>query len=193
MPKLDLDAIPQTNTTGYPAPYDEAVAGRLVRRLRPAAGLTELGAAMSCSSPAPGRRSATGTSEEDELVVILRARRCWSRTAARQCMRPGDVAAWPKGVHNGHCLQNRGDADCVMLAVSAGDTRQRHGEYPDIDLKFSRPTAYCTRTARPILPKGMNRAGRRQAGFSNFCDHPFLGLGRLDPCCIQSCSHTACM
>ena len=30
MPKLDLDAIPQTNATGYPAPYDAAGAGPLV-------------------------------------------------------------------------------------------------------------------------------------------------------------------
>ena len=37
MPKLDLDAIPQANTTGYPAPYNQAVAGRWVRRLRPVA------------------------------------------------------------------------------------------------------------------------------------------------------------
>lgn len=28
MPKLDLDAIPQTNATGYPAPYDAPVRGR---------------------------------------------------------------------------------------------------------------------------------------------------------------------
>ena len=25
MPKLDLDAIPQTNATGYPAPFDREV------------------------------------------------------------------------------------------------------------------------------------------------------------------------
>ena len=39
MPKLDLDAIAQTNRTGYPAPYDQAVAGRWYRRLAPAAGV----------------------------------------------------------------------------------------------------------------------------------------------------------
>ena len=36
MPKLDLDAIPQTNATGYPAPFDEPVAGALVPPPRPA-------------------------------------------------------------------------------------------------------------------------------------------------------------
>lgn len=33
MPKLDLEAIPQSNRTGYPTPFDEAVAGRWWRRL----------------------------------------------------------------------------------------------------------------------------------------------------------------
>ena len=28
MPKVDLDAIEQTNRTGYPPPFDETVAGR---------------------------------------------------------------------------------------------------------------------------------------------------------------------
>ena len=31
MPKLDLDAIPQTKATGYPAPYDAEVQGRWYR------------------------------------------------------------------------------------------------------------------------------------------------------------------
>ena len=33
--KLDLDAIPKTNLTGYPTPFDEDVAGRWYRRLAP--------------------------------------------------------------------------------------------------------------------------------------------------------------
>ncbi|MFM9936185.1 MAG: transcriptional regulator, partial [Novosphingobium sp.] len=31
MPKLDLEATPQTNKTGYPAPFDAPVAGRWYR------------------------------------------------------------------------------------------------------------------------------------------------------------------
>ena len=33
MPKIDLNAIPQVNRTGYPPPFDEPVAGRWQRRL----------------------------------------------------------------------------------------------------------------------------------------------------------------
>ena len=44
MPKLDLAAIPQTNATGYPAPFDEPVEGRWYRRMAPASGLRHFGA-----------------------------------------------------------------------------------------------------------------------------------------------------
>ena len=48
MPKLDLATIPQLNRTGYPAPYDREVAGRWVRRLRPARGSRHWAPRMSC-------------------------------------------------------------------------------------------------------------------------------------------------
>ena len=51
MPKLDLDAIPQTKATGYPAPYDAEVQERWYRRLGPVAGLTHLGASHVVLKP----------------------------------------------------------------------------------------------------------------------------------------------
>lgn len=62
MPRLDLDALPQENDTGYPQPFAAAVEGRWKRRLASAAGLSVLGAThIPSSSPARGRYSATGT------------------------------------------------------------------------------------------------------------------------------------
>ncbi|MFW5633728.1 MAG: transcriptional regulator [Erythrobacter sp.] len=52
MPKLDLDAIEQTNATGYPAPFAAAVRGRWWRRLAPVAGLTRMGAGDVLAWPA---------------------------------------------------------------------------------------------------------------------------------------------
>ena len=45
MPKLDLEAIPQVNTTGYPPEHATQVAGRWYRRLAPASGLAYAGIA----------------------------------------------------------------------------------------------------------------------------------------------------
>ena len=68
MPKLDLDTIPQTNATGYPAEYADVVQGRWYRRLAPASGLTDFGASHVTLNPAHGRRTATG----------MRGRMSWS-------------------------------------------------------------------------------------------------------------------
>jgi uncharacterized cupin superfamily protein len=141
MPKLDLEAIPQSNRTGYPAPYDEAVAGRWVRRLRPAAGLYELGAAPVVLKPGAWWSQRHWHAEEDELVVILSGEAVLVEDGGETVLRAGDVAAWPKGVKDGHHLQNRSREDCVMLAVSAGDADNDYGEYPDIDLKYDERVA----------------------------------------------------
>ena len=50
LPKLDLDTIPQTNMTGYPAPFREAVQGRWYRRLAPASGLADFGVSIMSMS-----------------------------------------------------------------------------------------------------------------------------------------------
>ena len=128
MPKLDLAAIPQVNTTGYPAPYDKDVAGRFVRRLRPAAGLTDLGAAHVVLKPGAWSSQRHWHAEEDELVVILAGEAVLVEEGSETVLRADDVAAWPKGVRNGHHLQNRSEADCVMIAVSAGDSENDWGE-----------------------------------------------------------------
>jgi uncharacterized cupin superfamily protein len=152
MPKLDLAAIPQLNRTGYPAPYDKAVAGRWVRRLRPAVGLTDLGAAHVVLKPGAWSSQRHWHAAEDELVVILSGEAVLVEDDGETVMRPGDVATWPKGVKNGHCLQNRGQADCVMIALSAGDTANDYGEDPDIDLKFS-GDGYLHKDGTPYPPK----------------------------------------
>jgi uncharacterized cupin superfamily protein len=152
MPKLDLDAIPQSNRTGYPAPYDQDVAGRFVRRLRPAAGLTELGAAHVVLRPGAWSSQRHWHALEDELVVILSGEEVLVEEDGETVLRAGDVAVWPKGVKDGHCLQNRGQADCVMIAVSAGDSVNDSGEYPDIDLKFA-GDGYFHKDGTPYPPK----------------------------------------
>jgi uncharacterized cupin superfamily protein len=152
MPKLDLDAIPQVNTTGYPEPYDREVAGRFVRRLRPAAGLTDLGAAHVVLKPGAWSSQRHWHAEEDELVVILAGEAVLVEDEGETVLTAGDIAAWPKGVRDGHTLQNRSGEDCVMLALSAGNAASDWGEYPDIDLRFA-PEGYLHKDGTPYPPK----------------------------------------
>lgn len=137
MPKIDLDAIPQTNRTGYPAPFDRDVEGRWYRRLAPTSGLTQMGASHVVLRPGAWSSQRHWHAEEDELLIMLTGEAVLVEDDGETVLLPGDVAAWPKGVRNGHHLQNRGQTDCSFIAISAGDSANDWGEYPDIDLRFS--------------------------------------------------------
>ena len=148
MPKIDLDAIPQTNRTGYPEPYNQAVARRWYRRLAPIAGLTEMGASHVILKPGAWSSQRHWHAEEDELLVMLSGEAVLVEGGGETLLRAGDIAAWPKGVADGHCLQNRTDTDCCFVAISAGDSENDRGDYPDIDMKFE-PGGFTRKDGTP--------------------------------------------
>ena len=136
MPKLTLDTIPQTNATGYPPPFDEPVQGRWYRRLAAIAGLTELGASHVVLKPGGWSSQRHWHAGEDELVVMLAGEALLIDDSGETVMRAGDIAAFPKGDGNGHHLVNRSEAECVFVAIGAGD-RACGGTYSDIDMRFT--------------------------------------------------------
>ena len=148
MPKIDLDAIPQSNRTGYPPPYNQAVAGRWVRRLAGPAGLTVMGASHVVLKPGAWTSQRHWHALEDELLVMLSGEAVLVEDDGETVLHAGDIAAWPRGVRNGHTIQNRSDADCSLICVSAGDADNDWGEYPDIDLKFA-PEGYLHKDGTP--------------------------------------------
>ncbi|MFC4292881.1 cupin domain-containing protein [Sphingorhabdus arenilitoris] len=135
MPKINLNAIEQVNNTGYPTPFDREVAGRWYRRLAPPSGLTQMGASHVVLKPGAWSSQRHWHDGEDELVIMLSGEAVLVEDAGETIMHPGDIAAFPAGVNNGHHLQNRSKADCIFIAVGAGD-RSRGGGYSDIDMIF---------------------------------------------------------
>lgn len=152
MPKLDLEAIPQKNDTGYPEPYAADVAGRWYRRLAPAAGLTQMGASHVVLRPGSFSSQRHWHRVEDELLVMLEGEAVLIEDEGETVVRPGDVLAWAAGVENGHRLHNRSAEDCVFVAVSAGDADRDSGEYPDIDMVFG-PDGYARKDGTPYPAK----------------------------------------
>lgn len=144
MPKLDLDAIPRTNATGYPPPFDADVEGRWYRRLAPAAGLTKLGASHVVLEPGAYSSQRHWHEGQDELVVMLQGEAILIEDDGEVPVHPGDILAWPAGRKNGHRLHNRSNKPCVFIAISGGD----RGEYPDIDMVFT-PEGYFRKDGTP--------------------------------------------
>lgn len=147
MPKLTLDTIPQTNSTGYPDPFDKAVADRWYRRLAPAGGLTAMGVSHVVLKPGAWSSQRHWHESEDEFVVILTGEAVLIEDDGETLLKAGDCAAFPMGVRDGHHLQNRSDADCSFIAVGAGNKAGR-GEYPDIDMTFD-DAAYFHKDGTP--------------------------------------------
>jgi uncharacterized cupin superfamily protein len=135
LPKLDLDTIPQTNATGYPAEYAGPVQGRWYRRLAPASGLSDYGVSHVTLKPGAWSSQRHWHECEDEFVVLLTGEAVLVDDRGEHVMLPGDCAAFPKGDGNGHVLQNRSDTDCVFVAVGRPNAGDCH--YPDIDLHIA--------------------------------------------------------
>lgn len=84
---------------------------------------------------------------EDEFVVILSGEAVLVDDSGETLLQAGDCAAFPMGERNGHHLQNRGAADCVFIAVGAGDQHGK-GSYSDIDMTFD-DTGYFHKDGTP--------------------------------------------
>lgn len=143
MPKLDLDAIEQTNRTGYPEPYATAMTKRHYRRLALAAGLEDFGASHVVLQPGGISSQRHWHEGEDELVIMISGEAVLIEEDGETLMQAGDVAAFPKGVPNGHHLVNRSLDDCVFLAIGKPSATDCH--YPDIDLHLDGASSRFTR------------------------------------------------
>lgn len=143
MPKLDLDSIESINRTTYPMPFAAAMAQRHVKRLGPPGGLTDFGVSHVRLEPGGISSQRHWHEEEDEFVVMLEGEAVLVEDEGEAVMRAGDCAVFPKGAANGHHLVNRGDRDCIFLAV--GRVPTGHCHYSDVDLHWDGPAGRFTR------------------------------------------------
>lgn len=147
MPKIDLTAIEQTNRTGYPAPFDADVAGRFGRRLAPATGLTDFGVSHVVLKPGAWSSQRHWHDGEDEFLVMLEGEAVLVEDDGPVALRPGDLAAFPKGVRNGHHLRNESDRDCAFVVFGGGVCTG--GGYSDIDMLFTAEGKYVHKDELP--------------------------------------------
>jgi uncharacterized cupin superfamily protein len=137
MPKIDIAKIKTDNSTGYPDPYRQAVAGRERKRLGNAAGLDQFGVNLTRLAPGAQSSQRHWHESEDELVYVLDGELTLIENEGETVLRPGEAAAWKAGVANGHCLVNRSSRHAIYLEIG---TRQKNdrADYPDIDMRASK-------------------------------------------------------
>ena len=135
MPKIDLESIEQRSRTGYPPPFDQAVAGRLVRRLAPATGLSDFGVSHVVLKPGAWSSQRHWHDGEDEFVVITAGEAVLVEDSGSVVLRAG------------HHLRNDSDSDCAFVVFGGGACTG--GGYSDIDMRFTAEGEYVHKDGTP--------------------------------------------
>jgi len=130
---LDSLAVAARTGSGYPAPFDEAVAGRAKRALGNALDLTQFGVNLVTLAPGVWSSQRHWHENEDEFVYVLEGEVTLVTDAGEKVLKPGMAAGFPAGRADGHHLINRSDKPVLYLEVG---TRADHEEahYSDIDM-----------------------------------------------------------
>lgn len=134
MPKIDIQRAPQRIGSAYPAPFDEPCRARHRFKLGDAGGLTQFGVNLQRLPPGAWSSQRHWHSAEDELVYVLEGEVVLVTNDGETTLRAGDCAAFPAGVPDGHHLQNRSQAEVVVLEIGSRRPDEDAVDYPDIDL-----------------------------------------------------------
>jgi uncharacterized cupin superfamily protein len=149
--KIDVAAQPLLKGTFYPPPYDEPCRARERKRLGDAAGLTQYGVNLLRLPPGTWSSQRHWHTAQDEFVYVVSGEVVLVTGTGEEILRAGDCAGFKAGDQDGHHLQNRSDADVVVLEV--GTRLPNDGaEYPDIDLVApagGQPAIYTRRDGTP--------------------------------------------
>lgn len=136
MPKIDLNLVPQSNSTTYPSPFDREVKDRWHRRLAKATGLTDFGVSHVTLKPGAWSSHRHWHDGEDEFLVMIDGEATLVEDEGPVALRVGDCVAWPKGRANGHHLRNESGSDCTFIVV--GGTMFSGAGYSDIDMMLTK-------------------------------------------------------
>lgn len=148
---IDPSKAPVKTGSIYPSPYAEMMAGRSSLRLGQAGGLTQFGVNLVTLEPGALSSLRHWHENEDEFVWIVAGELVLVQDAGETVMRPGDCAAFPAGVPDGHQFVNRTDAPASFLVVGT-KARREVAHYSDHDLRVEIDGASAVFTRRDGTP-----------------------------------------
>ena len=137
MPKIDIANLSTDTRTGYPAPFDRVVAGRIRKRLGNAVGLDQFGVNLTTLKPGAASALRHWHEQEDELIFVLEGEVVLIEDDGETVLKPGDAAGFKAGSGIAHCLINRTDRDAVYFEVGTRAKSERV-QYPDVDFVMER-------------------------------------------------------
>src|SRR5690348_13104525 len=123
MPKIDLDAIQQTNRTGYPPPFDKDVQGRWYRRLAPPTGLTDFGVSHVTLRPGAWSSQRHWHNGEDEFLVMLSGEAVLVEDDGRTVLRAGTAPPGQRAARTAITCATRATKTAPSSWSAAGPTR----------------------------------------------------------------------
>lgn len=154
MKKIDIAAARTVTGSGYPAPYDEPCRQRKRVRLGDVAGLTQFGINLLRLPPGAWSSQRHWHSAEDEFVYILEGEAVLVSDAGEEVLRAGDCAGFKAGEPDGHQLQNRSNAQVVLLEIGSRNPESDAVDYPDIDLEIRAGTrSFQHKDGTPYPPR----------------------------------------
>jgi uncharacterized cupin superfamily protein len=131
---IDQSRAPVKTGSIYPEPWAAMMAGRSSVRLGEAGGLTQYGVNLVRLEPGALSSLRHWHEQEDEFVWIVSGELTLVQDAGETVMRPGDCAAFPAGVPDGHHFVNR-TAEPASFLVVGTKAPVEVAHYADEDLK----------------------------------------------------------
>jgi len=134
MPKIDIDKAPTAFGSTYPPPFDAPCRERKRWQLGDVAGLDQFGVNLMRLAPGVWTSQRHWHTAEDEFVWVVSGEVVLVDDDGEHVLRAGDCAGFKAGVPNGHHIQNRSDAEAVLLEVGSRREAEDGCDYPDIDM-----------------------------------------------------------
>jgi uncharacterized cupin superfamily protein len=149
--RIDVSKLPPVVGGTYPPPFHAPCRTRERRRLGDAAGLTKFGVNLLRLPPGAWSSQRHWHVVNDEFVYVIAGEVTLVTDAGEETLRAGDAAGFKANDGDGHCLQNRGTADALVLEIGTrvpGDS----AHYSDIDMVApagGKPARYTRRDGTP--------------------------------------------
>jgi len=149
MPKIDIDAAETRVGSAYPPPFDGPCRDRKRWKLGDVAGLTQFGVNMMRLAPGVWTSQRHWHTHEDEFVFVVTGEVVLVEDEGETVLRAGDCAGFKAGVPNGHHIQNRSDAEAVLLEIGSRRPGLDGADYPDLDMIVTPDDVYRHRDGTP--------------------------------------------